>query len=235
MTAYLKRNARFSTEYWMRLATVAMFGWTTTAEPLFAQTPPAPDPAQQVPAPADQAADVYSITDLQYLLGPIALYPDPLLALILPASAHLDQITEAARWLENNAAAVGRNDFTEVDAKPWDPSVQALTRFPDAIKLLSEHPDWTEIPGMGIFGSVQRHRRRHPDAAGESGERRKSQNHARAGRDDPGRRWLPCHLHRACQPRTHLCPGLRFLRRVRHRRDRRIGVRHGGSGWLRLE
>jgi Protein of unknown function (DUF3300) len=153
MVGSIKRSARYSTEYWMRLASVAMFGWTTTVEPLFAQTPPAPDPAQQAPAPADQAADAYSITDLQYLLGPIALYPDPLLALILPASAHLDQITEAARWLESNAAAVGRNDFAEVDAKPWDPSVQALTRFPDAIKLLSEHPDWTESLGWAF--SVQ--------------------------------------------------------------------------------
>ena len=93
------------------------------------------------------------MSDLEYLLGPIALYPDPLLALILPASTHPDQIIEAARWLENNAAAVARNDFTEVDAKPWDPSVQALTRFPDTIKMLADHPDWTESLGWAF--SVQ--------------------------------------------------------------------------------
>jgi len=158
MAGPLQTNVRFSTEYWMRLAVIAMFGWTTTAEPLLAQTPPAPDPAQQAPgthapAPTDQAADVYSIADLEYLLGPIALYPDPLLALILPASTHPDQIAEAARWLESNAAAVARNDFTEVDAKPWDPSVQALTRFPDTIKMLAEHLDWTESLGWAF--SVQ--------------------------------------------------------------------------------
>ena len=143
----------------MRLAVIAMFGWTTTADPLFAQTPTAPDPAQQAPgaaappAPTDQAADVYSMTDLEYLLGPIALYPDPLLALILPASTHTDQIIEAARWLENNPAAVARNDFTEVDAKPWDPSVQALTRFPDTVRMLADHPDWTKSLGWAF--SVQ--------------------------------------------------------------------------------
>ena len=159
MAGSLQTNVRFSTEYWMRLAVIAMFGWTTTAEPLFAQTPPAPDPAQQAPgaagtpAPPDQAADVYSMSDLEYLLGPIALYPDPLLALILPASTHPDQIIEAARWLENNAAAAARNDFAEVDAKPWDPSVQALTRFPDTIKMLADHPDWTESLGWAF--SVQ--------------------------------------------------------------------------------
>lgn len=163
MVGSLKTNVRFSMEYWIRLATIAIFGWTTTVDSLFAQTPPASDAVQQAPAPAgtpapppaptDQAADVYSITDLEYLLGPIALYPDPLLALILPASIHPDQIAEAARWLESNGAAVGRNDFTEVDAKPWDPSVQALTRFPDTIKMLSEHLDWTESLGWAF--SVQ--------------------------------------------------------------------------------
>ncbi len=157
MAGSLQTSVRFSTEYWMRLAVIALFGWTTTAEPLLAQTPPASDPAQQAPAtapaPADQAADVYSMTDLEYLLGPIALYPDPLLALILPASTHTDQIIEAARWLENNAAAVARNDFTDVDAKPWDPSVQALTRFPDTVRMLADHPDWTDSLGWAF--SVQ--------------------------------------------------------------------------------
>ena len=153
MAGSLQTNVGFSTEYWMRLAVIAMFGWTTTAEPLLAQTPPAPDPAQQAPATTDQSADVYSMSDLEYLLGPIALYPDPLLALILPASTHTDQIIEAARWLENNAAAVARNDFTEVDAKPWDPSVQALTRFPDTVRMLADHPDWTDSLGWAF--SVQ--------------------------------------------------------------------------------
>ena len=158
MAGSLQANVRFSAEYWMRLAVIAMFGWTTTAETLVAQTPPASDPAQQAPgaaapAPTDQAADVYSMTDLEYLLGPIALYPDPLLALILPASTHPDEIIEAARWLENNPAAVARNDFTEVDAKPWDPSVQALTRFPDTVRMLADHPDWTESLGWAF--SVQ--------------------------------------------------------------------------------
>ena len=241
MAGSLQTNVRFSTEYWMRLAVIAMFGWTTTAEPLFAQTPPAPDPAQQAPgaagtpAPADQAADVYSMSDLEYLLGPIALYPDPLLALILPASTHPDQIIEAARWLENNAAAAARNDFTEVDAKPWDPSVQALTRFPDTIKMLADHPDWTESLGWAFsvqdadVAAVIQMLRAKAESAGNL------KIDARAGRDDAGRRRLPGHLHRADQPRADLCSAVRFLRRVRHRRHRGIGVRHRRSGWLGLE
>jgi len=159
MSRSFVKNTKSSIEYWMRLATLSMFGWTATVGSLPAQTPPASDAAQQAPAsaatpaPADQAAAVYSISDLEYLLGPIALYPDPLLALILPASTHPDQIGEAARWLKANAGAAGRNDFTEVDAKPWDPSVQALARFPDVIELLAEHPEWTDSLGWAF--SVQ--------------------------------------------------------------------------------
>ena len=91
------------------------------------------------------------------------------------------------------------------------------------------------VAGMGVFGSRRRCRGCHPDAAGESRERRQSQDNARAGRDDAGRRRLAGHLHCADQPRTHLCPGVRFFPGVRHRRDRGIGVRHRRSGWLGLE
>jgi hypothetical protein len=87
---------------------------------------------------------------------------------------------------------------------------------------------------MGIFGSGRRRCGRHPDAAGESGERRQSQVDTRAGRDVTGRRRLSRHLHRAHQPRADLCPGVRFFPGVRQRRDRCIGVRHRCSGRLRL-
>ena len=33
---------------------------------------------------------------------------------------------------------------------PWDLSVQALTRFPDVIQMLSDHLDWTESLGMAF-------------------------------------------------------------------------------------
>ena len=143
-----------------RLSATIMFSWTTIISPVFAQTPEQASPpadAAAPPAPAqsgtDPATQGYSVNELEYLLGPIALYPDPLLALILPASSFPEQITEAASWIASNPHAVERGDFTEVDAKPWDPSVQALARFPDVIKMLAEHLDWTESLGWAF--SVQ--------------------------------------------------------------------------------
>ena len=83
-----------------RFAVAVLFFWTTTVEPILAQTFPPPVLAQQTPSSeAEQAAPHYTIEDLSYLLEPIALYPDPLLALILSASTFPVQIVEAERWI----------------------------------------------------------------------------------------------------------------------------------------
>jgi uncharacterized protein DUF3300 len=140
---------------WSRLAIIAVLAWTNGLHPAFAQTPPStpPQAGDAASTQPDPSQSGYSLTDLEYLLGPIALYPDPLLALILPASVFYDQIVEALSWIASNPQAVKRSDFSAVDAKPWDSSVQALTRFPDVIKMLSEHLDWTE--SLGWAQSIQ--------------------------------------------------------------------------------
>ena len=61
---------------------------------------------------------------LDQLLGPIALYPDPLIAQILPASTFPTQIVLADRYVS------GGGDPNRIDQQPWDPSVQALARYP---------------------------------------------------------------------------------------------------------
>lgn len=128
-----------------RIAVAALFCWATVAEPILAQAPPVVPP----PAPAAQQP-IYKIGDLEYLLGPIALFPDPLLAVLLPAAAFPLQIVQADRWIVSNPKLVEQGDFSQVDAMPLDPSVQALTRFPDVIKMLADHLDWTQSLGMAF-------------------------------------------------------------------------------------
>jgi hypothetical protein len=132
-----------------RLAIAALLFWTTAIEPVIAQT--SSPPAQQTPSSeAEQAAPHYSMEDLSYLLEPIALYPDPLLALILSASTFPVQIVEAERWTASNPISVRRGNFSEVDAMDWDSSVKALARFPDVIRKLADHLDWTESLGIAV-------------------------------------------------------------------------------------
>lgn len=140
-----KDRRRFCTGHISRIAIAILVAWTTI-EPGFAQDAQTPRPQP----PAQSQTKIYSLTDLEYLLGPIALYPDPLLTLVLTGSAFPLQIVQADRWIVDNSDAVKQNDFTKVDGMPWDSSVQALTRFPDVIQMLSDHLDWTESLGMAF-------------------------------------------------------------------------------------
>src|SRR5215470_3688097 len=96
-----------------RLA-MAVLVWSTAAVTVLATAAP---PVLAQPSPGvEQAAPHYSIEDLSFLLEPIALYPDPLLALILSASTFPVQIDEAELWIASNPISVRRGDFSEVDA-----------------------------------------------------------------------------------------------------------------------
>jgi hypothetical protein len=121
-----------------------------------AQQNPAPSPATSAtPAPAPAATpataeaeqppanSMFTREELEKLLAPIALYPDPLLAQLLPASAYPVQIVQAQRWLDKNKALIAKNDYSGIDKQDWDPAVKALARFPDVIEKMSADLDWT--------------------------------------------------------------------------------------------
>jgi hypothetical protein len=118
-----------------------------TAEQAPAATPSAATAPTAAPAAAEAeqppANSFFAREELEKLLAPIALYPDPLLAQLLPASAYPVQIVQAHRWLEKNQALVANNDYSGIDNQDWDPAVKALARFPDVIKKMSDDLDWT--------------------------------------------------------------------------------------------
>jgi hypothetical protein len=93
---------------------------------------------------AQTPGTTYSPEQLDQLLGPIALYPDPLIAVILPASTVPSDLALAASYLEANGAAAG------IDAQPWDPSVKALARYPDVVKWMNGNLDWTQALGAAF-------------------------------------------------------------------------------------
>jgi hypothetical protein len=93
---------------------------------------------------AQTAGTAYSPEQLDQLLGPIALYPDPLIAVILPASTAPSDLTLAANYLAANGSAAG------IDAQPWDPSIKALARYPDVVKWMNSNLDWTQSLGAAF-------------------------------------------------------------------------------------
>ncbi len=86
-----------------------------------------------------------SESELQDLVGPIALYPDDLLAIVLPASAYPLQIVEAQRFLE----ALEDDPSLKPDPE-WDDAVVALLNYPEVIELLNDDIDWTWRLGEAV-------------------------------------------------------------------------------------
>ena len=112
-------------------------------------------------APVFEGAGL-SAEQMDNLLAPIALYPDPLLAQVFPASTFVDQIDQAARWLRSN-----KNNPAKIDSQTWDVSVKSVGHYPQIIYMMSDKLDWTTALGQAyvnqstdVLTSVQRLRAR---------------------------------------------------------------------------
>jgi len=124
-------------------------------------------PAGQVitPAWAQNPQPASTPEQLDALLAPVALYPDPLLAQILMASTYPAEVMQAAAWQRDpaNAGLAGAQLAAALDQQPWDPSVKALLQFPQILQMLAANPQWLQQLGEAftaqqadVAASVQR-------------------------------------------------------------------------------
>ncbi len=122
---------------------------------LAAQEPPPP----VVQASAEAATDNTLLTaeQLDQLLGPIALYPDALIAIILPASTVPGDIAIASRYVRNSG------DLEAVSGRAWEESVKSLAHYPEVLNWMDENLDWTKQLGEAfreqpadVMNAVQR-------------------------------------------------------------------------------
>ena len=102
-------------------------------------TEPAPAAAPQPPT--------FKPEELEQLVAPIALYPDPLLAQVLMASTYPLEVVEAARWQTQNSALKDKALEDALLQQTWDPSVKSLTAFPPVLTMLNDKLDWTQKLG----------------------------------------------------------------------------------------
>ena len=113
--------------------------------------------AQEAIPPPMPTYQALPAAQLDQLLGPIALYPDPLIAEILPASTLPAQIVLADRYV------TGGGDPNQIGQQPWDASVQAVARYPSVLKWMDDNLNWTEELGQAflnqqpdVMSSIQR-------------------------------------------------------------------------------
>ena len=85
-------------------------------------------------------------SELEDLVGPIALYPDDLLAVVLPASTYPLEIVQAARFLDD----LGTDGSLRPD-ESWDESVIALLNYPEVVHMMDVEIDWTWRLGEAVI------------------------------------------------------------------------------------
>ena len=126
---------------------------------LFSQEPAAPAQSQVMTnatvAPdstaPEEAAPKIPNDQLDSLVAPIALYPDPLLAQTLAASTYPLEVIQLEQWLKKNTSLKGKALTTAVEGQKWDPSVQSMAALPDVVKQLSENISWTTDLGNAFL------------------------------------------------------------------------------------
>src|SRR5580698_7519143 len=109
--------------------------------------PPGLEQAQQQPAMPPQQLD--------NLVAPIALYPDPLLGEVLAASTYPLEVVEAGQWVQQNGNLHGQDLMNAARQQNWDPSVQAMVAFPNVLTLLNSDVRWMTDLGNAFLAQQQ--------------------------------------------------------------------------------
>ena len=119
------------------------------------------------PPPATAPSQTFAPQQLDNLVAPIALYPDPLLGQVLAASTYPVELVEAQQWLQANSNLHGQQLVDAAKQQSWDASVQALVAMPDVLAKLTQDIHWTTDLGNAflaqpadVMAAVQRLRAR---------------------------------------------------------------------------
>ncbi|HTG74508.1 MAG TPA: DUF3300 domain-containing protein, partial [Terriglobia bacterium] len=122
-------------------------------------------------ATAQQPASRIPNDQLDSLVAPIALFPDPLLAQTLAASTYPLELIQLHQWLQKNKTLKDKALADAVAKQPWDPSVQAMAGLPDLVKRLADDIQWTTDLGNAflaqqsdVMDAVQRMRTKAKDS-----------------------------------------------------------------------
>ncbi len=148
----------------------AQYGqYAPVQQPGYGQTQPYPQQpyAQQPYSAPDQGypqqdygqqqapAQPLSAEQLEELVAPIALYPDTLVAQMLAAATYPAQVVGADHWLQAQGYASPEQIAAGADAQAWDPSVKALTAFPQVLAQMDHNQQWTTDLGNAYYNQPQ--------------------------------------------------------------------------------
>jgi Protein of unknown function (DUF3300) len=134
------------------------YGGNSQPQP-YAEQPYGNDAAgtQGSEAPGQTYANVQPLSEaqLEQLVAPIALYPDILVAQVLAASTYPQQVADADQWCRSQGYAPPDQIVAGANAQNWDPSVKALTAFPQVLAQLDRNIQWTTDLGNAYYNQPQ--------------------------------------------------------------------------------
>ncbi len=137
-----RSNSRTGSPRTMKLSRLPLVIAVLAGLPALAQPGQGEVPSTQ----SEYSAPRMSLEQVEQLLAPIALYPDALIALILPASTVPTDIVLAARQLRDTP-----NDRSQIEHRSWDESVKSLTHYPEVLLWLDENLPWTKQVGEAFL------------------------------------------------------------------------------------
>jgi hypothetical protein len=88
---------------------------------------------------------------LNDLVAPIALYPDPIVGEVLAASTYPIEIAEAEQWVRDHPHWKPSKLMDNAKKQNWDPSIQGLVAFPDVLARLTADTAWTTQLGNAFL------------------------------------------------------------------------------------
>jgi hypothetical protein len=107
--------------------------------------------AQDQPASTKPQQQSLDAGQLDQLVAPIALYPDPLLAQVLMASTYPLEIVQADRWAKANKSLKGDALTAALDKQDWDASVKQLVSTLTVLAMMNDKLDWTQALGDAVL------------------------------------------------------------------------------------
>ena len=110
---------------------------------------------QSSPPPLPPPGQTLTPDQLDDLVAPVALYPDPLLSQLLVAATYPLEVVQAYQWMQRNPGLQGQALTQAAQQQNWDASVQALVMFPDVLKRLNDDVTWTTNLGNAFLAQQQ--------------------------------------------------------------------------------
>ena len=136
----IRRSVAISAAILLAVSLLAPGGGAQTSSPPATGTQPA------------SAKPPFNPEQLEQVVAPITLYPDPVIAQIFLASTYPIEVVQAARFVKANPNLKGDALNEALKKEPWDDSVKSLLTLPQVLAMMDENLDWTQKLGAAFLG-----------------------------------------------------------------------------------